>query len=137
MRCPEIAEQLAWTESLVFLLGGAWSDGDTVAITSEVMKEGLWRVLLVLVLARAAYSQVARAEASLAMEEDQEDDKMQEKQKELAPTSSLAFVRDLKDLAHQFEDGLKVKCEVKGNSLATKFRWFRNEAPLKEEPEQT
>ena len=76
MRCPEIAEQLARTGSLVFLLGGAWSDGDTVAITSEVMKEGLWRVLLVLVLARAASSQVARAEASLAMEEDQKEDKM-------------------------------------------------------------
>ena len=74
------------------------------------------------------------AEASLAMEEDQEDDKMQEKQKELAPTSSLAFVRDLKDLTRQVGDGLKVKCEVKGSSPATIFRWFRNEAPLKEEP---
>ena len=45
------------------------------------MKEGLWRVLLVLVLARAASSQLARAEASLAMEEDQKKDKVQLKQK--------------------------------------------------------
>ena len=58
------------------MLVGGWSDGDTIAIKSEVMKEGLWRVLLVLVLARAASSQVARAEASLAMEENQKDDKM-------------------------------------------------------------
>ena len=40
------------------------------------MKEGLLRVQLVLVLARAASYQVARAEASLAMEENQKEDKM-------------------------------------------------------------
>ena len=58
------------------MLVGSWSDGDTVAIKSEVKKEGLLRVQLVLVLARAASYQVARAEASLAMEENQKDDKM-------------------------------------------------------------
>ena len=68
------------------------------------------------------------------MEEDQKEDKMQEKQEELAPISSLAFVRDFKDLTRQVGDGLKVKCEVKGSFPAIKFRWFRNEAPLKEEP---
>ena len=43
-------------------------------------------------------------------------------------------MQDLKDLTRQVGDGLKVKCEVKGSSPATKFCWFRNEAPLKEEP---
>ena len=118
----------------MFLPGEAWSDGDTVAIKCEVMKEGIWRVLLVLVLARAASSQLARAEASLAMEEDQKEDKTQKKQGELAPSSNLDFVRDLKDLNCQVKGGLKVKCEVQGSLLTTKFCWFRNKATLKEEP---
>mgnify|MGYP002056477614 CR=1 FL=1 len=29
---------------------------------------------------------------------------------------------------------MKVKCEVEGSPPATKFHWFKNEAPLKEEP---
>ena len=58
------------------------------------MKEEFWQALLVLVLARAASSQVARAEASLAMEEDLKEDKMQEEPEVLAPNSSLAFVQD-------------------------------------------
>ena len=91
-------------------------------------------MLLVLALARAASSQVARTEASLAMEEDQKEDKKQETQVVLASIVSLDSVRDLKDLTCQVTNGLKLMCEVKGSLPATKFCWFRNEAPLKEEP---
>ena len=49
------------------------------------------------------------------MEEDKKEDNMQEKQEVLAPSSSLAFVRDLKGLTRQVGHGLKVNCEVKGS----------------------
>merc|ERR1719266_1465100 len=50
------------------------------------------------------------------------------------PSNGLAFVRNLKDLVREVGEGLKVKCEVEGSPPATKFHWFKNEAPLKEEP---
>ena len=55
----------------MFLAVGAWSGSDTVgvALKCEGMKEGIWRLLLVLFRAGAVYSQVARAKFVLAIEE--------------------------------------------------------------------
>ena len=60
---------------------------------------------------------------------------IQDQENMLIPTSSsgLEFVRDLKDLTREVGEGLKVKCEVMGSPPATKFKWFRNKAPLREE----
>ena len=86
-------------------------------------------------LATGGATQVARAEASLAMEEPHlQVDAEQENMLLPTPSNGLAFVRNLKDLAREVGEGLKVKCEVEGSPPATKFHWFKNEAPLKEEP---
>jgi hypothetical protein len=46
---------------------------------------------------------------------------------------SLAFVMPMKNYSKVAGDSLKIKCEVRGQPPALKFRWFKNEAPLKEE----
>ena len=86
-------------------------------------------------LASGEATQVARAEASLAMEEPHLQVAAEQENMLLpSPSNTLAFVRNLKDLAREVGEGLKVKCEVEGSPPATKFHWFKNEAPLKEEP---
>ena len=82
-------------------------------------------------VAGALAAEVARAEASLALEEPS-----LEEGNVVGPTESptaLAFVRQLKDLSREVGESLKVKCEVRGSPAVTAFTWFRNEAPLKEE----
>merc|ERR1719350_1518705 len=86
-------------------------------------------------LASRGAAQVARAEASLAVEEPHlQVDAEQENRLLPTPSNNFAFVRNLKDLAREVGEGLKVKCEVEGFPSATMFQWFKNEAPLKEEP---
>ena len=92
-------------------------------------------LLLATFLASRGAAQVARAEASLAVEDPHlQVDAEQENRLLPTPSNNFAFVRNLKDLAREVGEGLKVKCEVEGFPAATKFQWFKNEAPLKEEP---
>ena len=88
---------------------------------------GAGLLCLTALLVCGARAQLARAEASLALEEDKVLG-VEDQENMLLPTSSsgLQFVRDLKDLTREVGEGLKVKCEVQGIPPATKFKWFKS-----------
>ena len=70
-------------------------------------------------------AQITRAEASLSAP-DTDSDKVIPK--------SLVFIKELRNFTKEQGDSVKVRCEVRGEPPASKFRWFFNEAPLLEEP---
>jgi len=86
--------------------------------------------------------QLAKAEASLGAIEYNDDDYsasvtpdvFTNKEDNSIETKSLVFIRDLKNITKEVGDSVKVKCEVQGDPAAVKFKWFKNEAPLYEEP---
>ncbi len=50
-----------------------------------------------------------------------------------APVSSVTFVEPMKNYSKVVGDSLKIRCVVKGEPPVTRFKWFKNEAPLEEE----
>ena len=98
-----------------------------------------WQTVLSLLFLLLALRTRTRAQLSLsslsmdyeaeaeAETEDSGDDVSEE-------VSSLVFIRELRNYTKEQGEGVKVRCEVRGDPPANKFRWFFNEAPLLEEP---
>ena len=83
-------------------------------------------VLLILAMTGVAtLAQITSPEASLSAPDTDSDKVLPE---------SLVFIKELRNFTKEQGDSLKVRCEVRGDPPANKFRWFFNEAPLLEEP---